>query len=139
MGLAFIISAHCLGILWISVRTHSFLYFQDSFPLRFKGMNAINEPTVFGYIFSIIKPFLKEKTRSSVSTVPQIQKLVVWYGSKYTRISLWKQLWINHSAKCHKNIFRYSNKGIPFSKKRYLFIFYQQSGTSFYMFMIQIS
>ncbi|ESN92479.1 hypothetical protein HELRODRAFT_115835 [Helobdella robusta] len=34
---------------------------QDAFPMRFKGFHFINEPTVFGYLFSLVKPFLKEK------------------------------------------------------------------------------
>jgi len=39
-----------------------FLVVQDAFPLRFKGLHFINEPTIFGAIFTIVKPFLKEKT-----------------------------------------------------------------------------
>lgn len=35
--------------------------FQDGFPARVKGMHVINEPSFFGYIFSIIKPFMKSK------------------------------------------------------------------------------
>ncbi|XP_074656085.1 alpha-tocopherol transfer protein-like isoform X1 [Tubulanus polymorphus] len=34
---------------------------QDAFPMRVKGVHHIHEPKVFGYIFNLIKPFLKEK------------------------------------------------------------------------------
>ena len=41
---------------------------QEAFPLRFKGMHAVHEPSIFGYIFAIVKPFLKEKMASRVRT-----------------------------------------------------------------------
>ncbi|XP_064630459.1 alpha-tocopherol transfer protein-like isoform X1 [Lineus longissimus] len=34
---------------------------QDAFPLRLKGIHYINEPSVFGYISPLFKPFVKEK------------------------------------------------------------------------------
>ncbi|KAJ8016973.1 hypothetical protein DPEC_G00012950 [Dallia pectoralis] len=34
---------------------------QDSFPIRIKAVNIVNEPRIFKGIFAIIKPFLKEK------------------------------------------------------------------------------
>ncbi|KAK6303306.1 hypothetical protein J4Q44_G00257600 [Coregonus suidteri] len=34
---------------------------QDSFPIRIKAVNIINEPRIFKGIFAIMKPFLKEK------------------------------------------------------------------------------
>lgn len=37
--------------------------FQDALPMRLKGIHYINEPTIMSYIFSFIKPFLKEKTK----------------------------------------------------------------------------
>ncbi|VVC28817.1 Cellular retinaldehyde binding/alpha-tocopherol transport,CRAL/TRIO, N-terminal domain,CRAL-TRIO lipid [Cinara cedri] len=39
---------------------------QDSFPLRFQGFHFINEPLYLYTIYSIIKPFLKEKIRCRV-------------------------------------------------------------------------
>ncbi|CAD5126565.1 DgyrCDS14660 [Dimorphilus gyrociliatus] len=35
--------------------------FQDGFPARVKGMNIVNEPSFFGYLFAIVKPFMKSK------------------------------------------------------------------------------
>ena len=34
---------------------------QESFPMRLKAIHFVNEPAVFGAIFSLVKPFLKEK------------------------------------------------------------------------------
>jgi len=34
---------------------------QEAFPMRLKAMHFVNEPVVFGAVFSLIKPFLKEK------------------------------------------------------------------------------
>jgi len=34
--------------------------------MRFKGIHYINEPSVFDYIFAIVKPFMKEKILSRV-------------------------------------------------------------------------
>ncbi|XP_060847011.1 clavesin-2-like [Rhopalosiphum padi] len=39
---------------------------QDSFPLRFQGFHFINEPLYLYTVYSIIKPFLKEKLRCRV-------------------------------------------------------------------------
>ncbi|XP_067665575.1 alpha-tocopherol transfer protein-like [Haliotis asinina] len=36
---------------------------QDAFPMRVKGIHYLHQPSVFDYVFSIIKPFLKEKLR----------------------------------------------------------------------------
>ncbi|XP_048257168.1 alpha-tocopherol transfer protein-like isoform X2 [Haliotis rufescens] len=36
---------------------------QDAFPMRVKGIHYLHEPALFEYVFSIIKPFLKEKLR----------------------------------------------------------------------------
>ena len=39
---------------------------QDSFPLRMKAFRLINEPTMMGYIFGLLRPFLKDKLHSRV-------------------------------------------------------------------------
>ena len=39
---------------------------QDSFPMRFKGIHYINEPSIFDMIFAIVKPFMKEKILNRV-------------------------------------------------------------------------
>jgi len=43
-----------------------FFSLQDSFPLRFQGFHFINEPFYLYTVYSIIKPFLKEKMRCRV-------------------------------------------------------------------------
>lgn len=37
---------------------------QDAFPARFKGVHYLNAPSIFEYVFSIVKQFMKEKTIS---------------------------------------------------------------------------
>nr|CAG4644448.1 EOG090X0IGM [Lepidurus arcticus] len=40
--------------------------FQDSFPIRFKGIHLINECFIFGMLFSMIQPFLSEKMKNRI-------------------------------------------------------------------------
>lgn len=40
--------------------------FQDRFPLRVKGIHIVNAPSLFGAIYAIRKPFLKEKLRNRI-------------------------------------------------------------------------
>ncbi len=47
----------------------SVLVFQDAFPLRFKGVQGVREPSVITMIFTIMKQFLKEKLIKRVSTL----------------------------------------------------------------------
>jgi len=42
--------------------TLMYVCLQDAFPMRIKGLHVVNEPSIFGTIFAIVKPFLKEKT-----------------------------------------------------------------------------
>ena len=37
---------------------------QNGFPMRFKAMHFVNEPSLFGYLYALMKPFLSEKTIS---------------------------------------------------------------------------
>lgn len=53
---------------WAQAKAMSPLYakklnslIQECFPLRIKGIHYINEPSMFDFVFSIIRPFLKEK------------------------------------------------------------------------------
>lgn len=41
---------------------------QDCFPARFKGIHFINQPWYVEAILTVIKPFLKEKTKEKVSS-----------------------------------------------------------------------
>lgn len=41
--------------LWLSL-------LQDVFPMRLKAIHVVNEPSIFSTIFTIVKPFLKQKT-----------------------------------------------------------------------------
>lgn len=40
---------------------------QDSFPLKVRGIHLINEPLFFHPVFALIKPFLTEKIKQRVS------------------------------------------------------------------------
>ncbi|XP_029650679.1 alpha-tocopherol transfer protein-like [Octopus sinensis] len=53
---------------WVQVRALSPFYakkvtsmIQECFPLRLKGIHYIHEPSMFDILFSIVRPFLKEK------------------------------------------------------------------------------
>jgi len=45
---------------------YNVVFFQDAFPARFKGIHYFNEPSIFDYVFAILKQFMKEKTVSRV-------------------------------------------------------------------------
>ncbi len=75
--------------MFINFHSHAFcLTFQDSFPLRFKGMHAVNEPSIIGMIFTIIKPFLKEKTLKRVSTAAVNYKFLLNVLPKQIRLTI---------------------------------------------------
>ena len=75
-------------------------FYQDSFPLRFKGMHLINEPTFISYVFTIVKPFMKEKLASRVSYTCTLIKLVqVLCG--YTQLLRTSVLQIIHDMNIH--------------------------------------
>ncbi|KAB7501350.1 Alpha-tocopherol transfer protein-like, partial [Armadillidium nasatum] len=40
---------------------------QEIFPLRFKALHFVNEPSVFDWVFSLVKPFLSETIKGRVS------------------------------------------------------------------------
>lgn len=41
-------------------------WLQDSVPLRIKAIHIINQPKIFNVVFSLFKPFLREKLRSRI-------------------------------------------------------------------------
>jgi len=41
-------------------------WLQDSVPLRIKNIHIINQPTIFNMVFTLFKPFLREKLRSRI-------------------------------------------------------------------------
>lgn len=44
-----------------------FIYFpQDSFPARFGGIHFVNQPWYIHALYTVIRPFLKDKTRKRV-------------------------------------------------------------------------
>ena len=40
---------------------------QEAFPIRMKVLHMVNQPEIFGYVFNLVKPFLKEKLRSRMN------------------------------------------------------------------------
>ncbi|ODN01780.1 Alpha-tocopherol transfer protein-like [Orchesella cincta] len=53
---------------------------QDSYPARFKEIHLLNHPSIFNMVFSLIKPFLKEKIRKRINfhayDIASLQKFV---------------------------------------------------------------
>lgn len=48
--------------------------------MRLKAIHFVNEPAVFGAIFAVIKPFLKEKLVKRVCTVLLFSSLSGFYA-----------------------------------------------------------
>lgn len=42
-------------------------FLQDTTPVRVRSIHFVHEPSVFGYVFAILRPFLKEKIQKRVS------------------------------------------------------------------------
>ncbi|KAK3087066.1 hypothetical protein FSP39_001176 [Pinctada imbricata] len=106
------------GIKWRHIRNISpkftkkiMGFLQDAFPLRFKGLHYLNEPTIFDYIFSIVKPFMKEKTKNRLhfhsNRYKELEEFIdpeylpEEYGGKAPKFSNsdWKDLLLNCDAK----------------------------------------
>lgn len=66
----------------------SFLRVQENFPLRFQGFHFINEPLYLYTVYSIIKPFLKEKIRCRVSFIFYLSLLI--YSLFFTGVFFFK-------------------------------------------------
>lgn len=41
-------------------------WLQDSVPLRIKAIHIVNQPRIFNIVFSLFKPFLREKLRKRI-------------------------------------------------------------------------
>lgn len=62
----------CVWATWLVVSGHHvtvcpWLFIQDSFPLKVRGIHLLNEPMFFHPVFAMIRPFLSEKIRQRVS------------------------------------------------------------------------
>ena len=64
--------AHKVRIFHITYISISYLNFQNSLPVRMKGIVMYNESPFFDVIYAMISPFMKEKTKKRVSTTCQI-------------------------------------------------------------------
>ena len=53
----------------------SSLHFQNSLPVRMKGIVMYNESPFFDVIYAMISPFMKEKTKKRVSTLLRLPVL----------------------------------------------------------------
>lgn len=42
-------------------------FVQEVFPLRFKALHFVHEPSIFDWVFSLVKPFLSETIKGRVS------------------------------------------------------------------------
>lgn len=45
-----------------------YVYVQDSFPLKVRGIHLVNEPMFFRPVFAMLRPFLPDKIKQRVST-----------------------------------------------------------------------
>ena len=62
--------------------------------MRAKAFNTINEPAVFGYIFSIMKPFFREKLLKRVSHGDGSQKVMEWTSQPSGNVRIWNWFWL---------------------------------------------
>lgn len=46
----------------------TYVYVQDSFPLKVRGIHLVNEPMFFRPVFAMLRPFLPDKIKQRVST-----------------------------------------------------------------------
>lgn len=46
--------------------------FQDSFPLKVRGIHLVNEPMFFRPVFAMIRPFLADKIKQRVCSFPLV-------------------------------------------------------------------
>jgi len=79
---------------------------QENFPLRFQGFHFINEPFYLYTVYSIIKPFLKEKIRRRVRCL-SFRVLLCDSGAKlFTVFILPLQVYFhgNHFGSLHKHV-----------------------------------
>lgn len=51
---------------WVCIDFSTFMLLQDSFPARFGGIHFVNQPWYIHALYTVIRPFLKEKTRKRV-------------------------------------------------------------------------
>lgn len=69
VGLYILICHKCIMI------TNHILYkpfVQEVFPLRFKALHFVHEPSIFDWVFSLVKPFLSETIKGRVSILSEL-------------------------------------------------------------------
>lgn len=47
-------------------------FVQEVFPLRFKALHFVHEPSIFDWVFSLVKPFLSETIKGRVSILSEL-------------------------------------------------------------------
>lgn len=62
-------------IFFVYLFAYSLYYPQDSFPARFGGIHFVNQPWYIHALYTVIRPFLKDKTRKRVRLLMFIQKM----------------------------------------------------------------
>lgn len=81
---------------------------QDSFPARFGGIHFVNQPWYIHAMYTIIKPFLKDKTRKRVKT-----QLLHMHNIHYYKLLLVQPLSLfsltSSSSHPHPQIFLHGN------------------------------
>lgn len=71
-GVVVIMDFNGMGLKQVSALTPAFskrllTFIQDAMPLRLKQVHMVNQPYVFNMVWSLFKPFVREKLKSRVS------------------------------------------------------------------------
>jgi len=77
--------------LWEQSAVYIIVCLQDAFPARIKGLHIVNEPSIFGTVFAVVKPFLKEKTVKRVCYNLCVSRLLLLFyvaGSYFNDIAV---------------------------------------------------
>lgn len=75
------------GQLLLKANSHFMCLFfdiQDSFPARFGGIHFVNQPWYIHALYTVIRPFLKEKTRKRVFYLIVHYLAIVQAGVSYS-------------------------------------------------------
>lgn len=94
-GVVVIMDFEGLGLSQIRALSPSFskrllTFIQDAMPIRMKQVHIINQPYIFNMVWSLFKPFIREKLGSRVAIVITIM-LFRHYNVTFSDVPAWKR------------------------------------------------